>query len=92
MLKNIINLNIYNININKYSMELTISSSEDLNVLTNLIKKYAEKHKNDNNKLLILQRILQEGRQKLLNEMKAEADAKEYMNELYEKVLKDKGN
>ena len=92
MLKNIINLNICNININKYSMELTISSPEELNILTNLIKKYAEKHKNDNSKLKILKKILQEGRQKLLDEMKAEAESREYINELYEKVSKDKSD
>ena len=83
MLKNIINLNIYNININKYSMELTISSPEELNILTNLIKKYAEKHKNDNSKLKILRNILQEGRQKLRDEIKAEVEARDYLNELY---------
>ena len=92
MLKNIINLNICNINIYNINMELTISSSEELNILTNLIKKYAKTHKNDNKKLKILQKILQEGRQKLLDKMKAEAESREYINELYEKVSKDKGD
>ena len=67
-------------------MELTISSPEELNILTNLIKKYAEKHKNDNSKLKILKKILQEGRQKLRDEIKAEVEARDYLDELYLKT------
>ena len=68
-------------------MELiTITSPEELNIFTNLIKKYAEKHKNDNSKLKILKKILQEARQKLQNEIKVEIEARNYLDELYLKI------